>query len=166
MGGSTDGELETYTGTCFGALSSINSCAFRVIGISMPLDVESYWREFQAAYPRREAWGKAEKAFRDLAKKGKLPAPEVLAVAIRCQQRPGGCLERVLSKDRRDLRPLPASWLNAERWHDEWEPPMKETAGQVSGVDWTEEKRRLYDQRIAAEDAAREEFLRKAKATP
>lgn len=127
-------------------------------------DVDSYWREFQAAYPRREAWGTAKKAFWKLHRAGKLPAPEVLAVAIRCQQRPGGCLKRVLSKDGRDLRPLPASWLNAERWHDEWEPPFRqETAGQAAGVDWTDEKRRLYDERIAAEDAAREEFLKRAR---
>ena len=126
-------------------------------------DVDSYWQEFRTSYPRREAWGNAEKAFRQLAKKGKLPAPEILAVAIRCQQRPGGCLERVLSRDGRDLRPLPASWLNGQRWHDEWEPPMKETAGQATGASWTDEKRRIYDERIAAEDAAREAFLQAAR---
>lgn len=92
------------------------------------------FQQFRSWYPRHEAWGRAEKAFRSLHKAGKLPAMIILKVACKMQQQPGGCLELAYSKDGRDLRPLPASWLNAERWHDEASPrPILETSASKMG---------------------------------
>lgn len=98
------------------------------------MTVDEAWNRFRASYPRREAWGRAEKAFRSLWQKRQLPALEILWVAIKCQQFPGGCLERVVSEKGRDLRPLPASWLNGSRWHDEYTPPLKEPVGGLTGA--------------------------------
>jgi hypothetical protein len=131
--------------------------------------------EFRSIYPRREAWGRAEKAYQALWKAGKLPAAVILRVAIKMQQRPGGCLHRVVSKEGRDMRPLPASWLYAKRWHDELEPPLKETADAVLGqTRWTDEDRQraaakplsneqLRQLREDEEFLARDKFLRESR---
>jgi hypothetical protein len=143
----------------------------------MPIEVwEIGWSEFRSRYPRHEAWPRAEKAYRALWKAGKLPALEIVSVAIKCQQRPGGCLQRVVTKDGRDTRPLPASWLNAERWHDEIEPPLKDTAAQAMGmpegdrrtpesIDQESKERALecHRNQEMEREAARAEFFRQGK---
>jgi hypothetical protein len=141
------------------------------------MSVAEDWDSFRSWYPRREAWAAAEKAFLKLQKAGKLPAMVILKVAIKCQQLPGGCLERVLSSDGRDPRPYPASWLNGQRWHDEYQPRMRNTASQAMGLPEGErrdpgpidqeakEKALSWHQEWEAErEAARAEFLKSAKA--
>jgi hypothetical protein len=67
--------------------------------------------EFWAAYPRKEAKGAARKAFAKAMKKATV---ETMLDALRWQrQRPQWL------KDNGDYIPLPATWLNQERWDDE-----------------------------------------------
>ena len=122
--------------------------------------VDLGWAQFRAWYPRREAWQPAEKAFRKLHKLGKLPDMLIIKVAIKCQQMPGGCLQKRYVNGR-DLRPLPASWLNAERWHDEYEPAMKDTANQAVGL--PEERRDPGEINQVELEAARADFFKRSK---
>jgi hypothetical protein len=70
-------------------------------------EVENDFAEWYAAYPRREARGKALKAYRAARKKADR---EILLAAVK-QSRP--------EFSDPNYTPLPASWLNAERWLDE-----------------------------------------------
>jgi hypothetical protein len=62
--------------------------------------------EFYAAYPRKEARRKAEQAWRAAIKRA---TPEDIMAG----------LARFPFKPERQYQPLPASWLNADRWADE-----------------------------------------------
>ena len=137
--------------------------------------LEEGWLEFRMSYPRKQKWLPAEKAYKVLGRAGKLPAREIISVSIKCQQRPGGCLQRIVTKDGRDTRPLPASWLNGERWHDEMEPPLKDTAAAAMGMPEGERRQEVTDEESkeralqsyrnaeAEREAARAEFFKKAK---
>lgn len=119
------------------------------------------WDAFRSWYPRRQKWPDAEKAWGQLKKAGKLPALVILKVAIKCQQAPGGCLEKKYSNGR-DLRPLPASWLRGERWHDEFEPAMRDTAAAAMGM--PEAERRDPGEINQSElEAARDDFFKRSR---
>jgi hypothetical protein len=81
--------------------------------------------QFKATYPRRQAWIPAEKAFRRLFLANQLPPISELLDAITWQKE-AGCLMPRTAADGRDVRPLPASWLNAARWTDERIPTQRE----------------------------------------
>lgn len=72
---------------------------------SNALDFDQFWD----LYPRREGKGKARESFAKAAKKK--PAPEIVA-ALRER------LPALRAKERQYI-PLPATWLNQERWDDE-----------------------------------------------
>jgi DNA-binding transcriptional ArsR family regulator len=75
------------------------------------------FEEFYAAYPRREAMTKASEAFAKAAKK--IPAAQLVAAAIAYRDHPNR------SQNPKYL-PLPATWLNQERWTDELAPDVPE----------------------------------------
>lgn len=83
-------------------------------------DKSDFARWYQA-YPRHEARGDAEKAWRGLKP---MPALEVLLAAVEWQ-RSDGCLQP-READGRSLIPLPATWLRKARWLDE--RPVRRTA--------------------------------------
>jgi hypothetical protein len=78
------------------------------------LSDKSDFARWYAAYPRHEAKGDAEKAWRAVKP---LPALDVLLAAVEWQKR-DGCL-RAREADGRSLIPLPATWLRKARWLDE-----------------------------------------------
>ena len=75
---------------------------------SVTADFEAFW----AAYPRKQAKGTAEKAWRT----HRPPLPLVLT-AIAAQKQSHDWL-----KDRGQFIPLPATWIRAKRWLDEVKP--------------------------------------------
>lgn len=81
-------------------------------------DPDAGFSRWYAAYPRHEARGDAEKAWRGLKPR---PAVEVLLAAVEWQRR-AGCLQP-READGRSLIPLPATWLRKARWLDE--PPAQ-----------------------------------------
>ena len=74
--------------------------------------------EFWKAWPYKTAKRQAEVTFEKLHRKGILPAVDVLREAIEWQVE-SGCLIPAKSKDGRDTRPHPSTWLNDRRWMDE-----------------------------------------------
>jgi len=72
--------------------------------------------EFWKAYPRKEAKGRAEKAWISINPNETLTTSILKAIQA---QRQSGCLTPATAQDGRSLIPLPASWLNAKRWLDE-----------------------------------------------
>lgn len=72
-------------------------------------DIDADFLAWYAEYPRKEARGAAVKAYRAARKK---TDPATLLAAIRSQT------PRLLAGGKQ-FTPLPASWLNAERWLDE-----------------------------------------------
>lgn len=78
---------------------------------------DSDFEEFYAAYPRKEGRGQAVKAFRTARKKA---PPETILSGLK-KQLPG-----MRERDRQFI-PLPATWLNGERWLDDEGPPEQET---------------------------------------
>lgn len=75
--------------------------------------------EFYAAYPRKEARRKAEQAWRAALKR--TDRQTIMAGLARFEFKP-----------ERQFQPLPASWLNADRWADEAEP----AAARAHGPPW------------------------------
>lgn len=76
-------------------------------------DASDEFDEFWTAYPRKDAKGSAAKAHRAALKK----TDHATILAGLQSQMP------VLTKTERKFVPLPATWLNAERWADEVAPP-------------------------------------------
>lgn len=70
---------------------------------------DAWWAE----YPRKVSKADAQKAWRDLAKAGELPAIEVLISAVRAQSADPGWRE-----DNGRFIPYPATWLRKRRWED------------------------------------------------
>ena len=68
--------------------------------------------EFYAAYPKRQKRAEAEKAWRKLNPSPELQATILAALAVHKAQ-------DAWQRDAGQFVPLPASWLNAERWLDE-----------------------------------------------
>jgi len=76
-------------------------------------DFDSFW----AAYPRREAKLDAVKAYAKA--RTQASAAEILDGVERYKQ--------TMPEEKR-YRPLPASWLNAGRWMDEYDEPVQKAA--------------------------------------
>lgn len=72
-------------------------------------DIDTDFVAWYAEYPRKEAKGAAVKAYRTARKKADAPTLVAAVVAQRSK----------LTAKGREFTPLPASWLNAERWLDE-----------------------------------------------
>ena len=75
------------------------------------------WFEmFQARYPKREAWGRAEKVLERIRRAGKIPFEKIMAGVERL-------VERIA---RGELQPhfacQPGKWLDGRGWEDEPEP--------------------------------------------
>jgi hypothetical protein len=73
--------------------------------------------EFWSIYPRRQGKGDARRAFAKALRKAKLA--EVLAGVERLRDDPN------LPVDEPSLIPMPATWLNQERWDDDPLPPRR-----------------------------------------
>jgi len=76
------------------------------------------FEEFWSLYPRKEAKGAAVEAFKTASKK---IDPNSIILGLKAQ------LPTLAATDRKFI-PLPASWLNAERWADEISPAKPERA--------------------------------------
>ena len=78
-------------------------------------DMESMFAEFWSAYPRKDAKKSARKVFLRILNDADDPRAllakilDAIALAKRSHQ---------LQKDNGDFIPLPATWLNQERWED------------------------------------------------
>jgi hypothetical protein len=70
-----------------------------------------FWTYKTAMVQAKITWDKLEKA-------GKLPDTQTLMDAVEWQTT-FGCLIKGKTKEGRDPRPYPSSWLNGERWNDE-----------------------------------------------
>ncbi len=72
------------------------------------------WFEmFKAHYPRKEAWGRAEKVLERIRKAGRVPFEEILAG-----------IERYVARGlTAEYTRLPATWLNDRGWEDQPAPP-------------------------------------------
>jgi hypothetical protein len=97
-------------------------------------EVMQQFDQFWRAYPRRMGKANARKAFEKAIKQGATLGEMLDALKWQCQQ-PGWL------KDGGSFIPYPASWLNAERWHDEpFEAPQisertARTLGAIYGTD-------------------------------
>lgn len=89
-------------------------------------DFDTFW----AAYPRREAKLNAMKAY-DRARRI-ATAGDILAGVERY---------KAVMPDEKRFIPLPASFLNAGRWMDDYTPPVKRT---VVDADWWDECARIH----------------------
>lgn len=78
-----------------------------------------------AVYPRKDAKGQARPAYKAALKK--VGADELLALTVQWAQDHAG--------DDRQFLPLPASWLNGERWADE-RPGKRAVSASESGSFW------------------------------
>ena len=81
--------------------------------ISCPIDFEKFWD----IYPKKEGKGAAKKAYEKAISAG--ASPETLLAAV------------ALAKDKSDkwrdgFIPMPTTWLNQERWEDEFNPSVIE----------------------------------------
>lgn len=74
----------------------------------------SEFEEWYRTYPKREARGAAEKAYRTARKSAE--AAVLLAGAEKAKQKYAGAEPKFI--------PLPATWLNQKRWLDEAAPPV------------------------------------------
>lgn len=81
-----------------------------------PKSEHRHFAAFWSAYPRKEARGKAVKAFDKINPDDSMIA--ALLAAVEVQRRRGGCLEDRTTADGRSTIPHPASWLNGRRWED------------------------------------------------
>lgn len=86
---------------------------------------------FWAAYPRREAKLDAIKAYAKA--RTQATAAEILDGVERYKQ---------TMPDEKRYRPLPASWLNAGRWLDEYDEPAPRKA---ADADWFTECREIHN---------------------
>lgn len=80
------------------------------------MDDEADFETFYANFPRHEARADARKAWRQTARVR--PPLDVLLAAIARQR-----VEHDWCRERRRFIPLPATWLRAERWADEFDVP-------------------------------------------
>lgn len=79
------------------------------------MKIEDQFEMFWSKYPRRVAKGTARTAFAKAVKKTDL---ETMLIAL--------AEYKAKKPDRIDFK-HPATWLNGECWHDEWENPRTET---------------------------------------
>ena len=86
-------------------------------------DVETDFNRFWAEYPRKQGKGAARKAFDKARKKVTL---ETMLAAVERQRR-----SEQWNRDGGQYIPMPATWLNQERWSDEetFNPPPSEMRG-------------------------------------
>jgi hypothetical protein len=89
-----------------GAVEQWSSGTEEVTTLSAVADEPDGFADFYAAYPRKEARRNAEKAWRAALKRADVDT--IMAGLARFQFRP-----------ERQFQPLPASWLNADRWADQ-----------------------------------------------
>lgn len=78
-------------------------------------DIESMFAEFWSAYPRKDAKKSARKSFLQILRASRDPAALLARImnAIMSAKR-----SHQWQKDDGQFIPLPASWLNQERWED------------------------------------------------
>ena len=86
-------------------------------------DFDTFW----AAYPRKVAVGQARQTFAKLQKSGVLPPVAELVVALE-QAKANGVFPNA------KYSPHASTWLNAERWADEFEPDEVEEADYVDPI--------------------------------
>lgn len=90
------------------------SSGYRVDTPETETETEYMFDEFYALYPRKEARGKAEPAYKKAIKEGAIHEEIIRGLkSFNEKIRKDGTERRFIA--------LPASWLNAERWKDEYE---------------------------------------------
>ena len=78
------------------------------------MDFDTFWK----TYPRRIGKGTARKAWE---KAIRLATPEEIIAGLESQLHH---LQMQYRGPREDFRPHPSTWLNSERWADEYDAPM------------------------------------------
>lgn len=102
--------------------------------------VNERFDRFWSSYPRKQGKRNARKAFEKIS-----PSEELLAEMISAVEE--ASKSHQWKKDNGQFIPLPATWLNQERWEDEFpanpDPVHQNTSG---GIDWWERSRQLEEE--------------------